>query len=184
MENYSSYSDDQLLALLSNEDQQAFEILYDRYWEDLYLLAYLMLRNKEASKDIVQEVFIWLWEHRLSLQIKSLRAYLKTAVKYKVANHIRSGNIRESVFQKLSAVSTSLDNASALEMVEVKEMQHHIKQEIAQLPDKCRQVFRLRREARLSTKEIAQRLQISVKTVENQMTIALRRLQYKKALMD
>lgn len=103
-----------MLALLSNEDQQAFEILYDRYWEDLYLLAYLMLRNKDASKDIVQEVFIWLWEHRLSLQIKSLRAYLKTAVKYKVANHIRSGNIRESVFQKLSAVSTSLDNASAL----------------------------------------------------------------------
>lgn len=173
-----------MLVLLSNEDQQAFETLYERYWEDLYLLAYLMLGNKDASKDIVQEVFIWLWEHRLSSQIKSLRAYLKTAVKYKVANYIRSGNIRERFFEELSAVSTSLDDASALEMIKMKQMQECMHQEIEQLPDKCKEVFLLSREAHLSNKEIAQRLQISVKTVESQMTIALRRLRYKKALFD
>lgn len=175
---YTSCSDTKLLELLSQSDRQAFDQLYNKYWEELYLTAFLVLRNKEASKDIVQEIFIWLWEKRKSFQIISLKPYLKAAVKFKVANYIRSGKIRKTFFDFALNINFNELSSSSEELLEVKELKELIHQVVTNLPEKCREIFRLSREENLSNQEISQRLKISIKTVENQMTIALHRLRH------
>lgn len=172
---YSTYSDPELLLLLAQGDQYAFEMIYTRHWQDLYKSAFIILKDHDASKDIIQNIFVWIWEHKQELKITSLKSYLKAAVKFKVANYIRSGKIRNDFFQELANF-----NFSALpireELTETRELNAIIQQAIAHLPQKCREIFLLSREENLTNQEIAKKLGISIKTVENQMTIALQRM--------
>lgn len=176
MTDYSFYTDNDLVALLAQDDQLAFEQLYTRHWAPLYQSAFFLLRDNDACKDLVQDVFAWVWEHRYTLQVQSVKAYLKAAVKFKIANYIRAGRIRDSFFGELAGYTPSALPPGAEELAEVKELQAIIRQAIVRLPDRCQEIFRLSREERLTNQEIADRLGVSVKTVESQMTIALRRL--------
>ncbi|GAC1591518.1 MAG: RNA polymerase sigma-70 factor [Ginsengibacter sp.] len=176
MNTYSTYTDNELLGLLSQNDIEAFDNLYTRHWAEMYKYAFIILKEQDACKDIVQNIFVWLWEHRQVLEIHTLRSYLKAAVKFKVANYIRSKKIRESFFEELADYSPPTMVSNAEEMAEINELKTIIHQAIIVLPDKCRKIFRLSREEFLSNKDIADRLGISVKTVENQMTIALNRI--------
>lgn len=176
---YSLYTDLDLVGLLAQDDQLAFEELYTRHWATLYQSAFFILRDKDACMDMVQDVFAWMWEHRHTLQVKSVKAYLKAAVRFKMANYIRSGRVRDSFFQELANYTPSTLPPGSEELAEAKELQTIIQHAIVQLPQKCQEIFRLSREERLSNQEIANRLGVSVKTVENQMTIALKRLRSK-----
>jgi RNA polymerase sigma-70 factor (family 1) len=173
---YTLYTDCELVALLALDDHRAFELLYTRHWAHLYQSAFFILRDKDACKDMVQDVFAWLWEHRHTLQVQSVKAYLKTAVRFKVANYIRSGRVRDSFFEELAHFTPLALPPGSEELAEAKELQAIIQQEIGALPEKCQEIFRLSREEYLSNQEIADRLGLSVKTVENQKTIALKRL--------
>jgi len=171
---YKDFRDDELLLKLSCDDQNAFDEIYRRYWSDMFGSAYNLLREREACMDIVQELFIWLWEHRYSLNVLSLRPYLLVSVKFKVANYIKKDKVRSSFFDQLKKIEEPYELIE--DSVEVKEMLAIINHFTNQLPDKCRKIFLLSRHEQLSNKEISERLNISVKTVENQMTIALRKL--------
>lgn len=173
---YTVYTDNDLVKRLAQDDQQAFEQLYTRHWAHLYQAAFAILRDGDACKDIVQDVFAWVWEHRYTLDVQSIKAYLKAAVKFKIANYIRSGRVRHSFFEELAVFTPSGLPPGAEELAEVKELQTIIQQAIVKLPARCQEIFRLSREERLTNQEIADRLGVSVKTVESQMTIALRRL--------
>lgn len=173
---YIDYSDQELVKLLVGNDQYAFEQLYERHWFPLYQSAFYLLRDTDASKDIVQDVFLWIWANRHTLNVENPKAYLKAAVRFKVANFIRAGNIRESFFGDLANSSPNPLSKGGDETTQFKELQQVIHEVILQLPGKCREVYLLSREEGLSNREIAERLGISVKTVEAQMTIALKRL--------
>jgi RNA polymerase sigma-70 factor (family 1) len=173
---YSTYSDQELIKLLTDGHHEAFNMIFIRHWENLYKSAFYVLRDPEACKDILQDVFIWLWKNRQTLQIQSLQAYLKTAVKFKVANYIHSGKIRDSFYNQLAQSTSFASSPSSEELSEIKELNALIQNVIALLPDKCRQIYQMKRVEQLSNQEIADRLGISIKTVENQMTIALRRI--------
>lgn len=124
--------------------------------------------------DICQALFVWLWENRLVLHITTtLKGYLYTAVKYKVANLIRNGKIRESLFDDLAPVDTLTYKSNELE---IKELQGFIAQLIDGLPQRCKEVFLLSRNEHLSHKEIAVRLGISEKTVDEHIHRALNKL--------
>lgn len=173
---YNDYSDQELVQLLVGNDKNAFEQLYERHWFTLYQTAFYLLRDSDGSKDIVQDVFLWIWENRNTLKVENLKAYLQAAVRFKVANFIRAGNIRDSFFDDLAKVYPNPLCANSDEVAQFKELQRVIHEVILQLPEKCREVYLLSREKGLSNREIAARLGISVKTVEAQMTIALKRL--------
>lgn len=173
MTDYSSHNDADLMALLV-EDSAAFTEFYDRYWSILYRAAYNVLRDKQASLDVVQEVFIWFWENSLQINVVSVKAYLLVAVKYKVANSIRNGKVRDSFYERLS--NTRLKEYYVDEELEVKELQLMIANSVSQLPEKCKVVFNLSRHEHLSHKEISIKLGISEKTVKNQINKALKRL--------
>lgn len=173
---FSEHSDEELIRLLNNDNREAFEQLYHRHWFHLYQSAFYILRETAASKDVVQDIFIWLWENRTTLDISNVKGYLKAAVRFKVANCIRSGNIRESFFNEVSKLNPGEPSTSTDDVVSLKELQTIIRKAILQLPDKCREVYLLSRDEGLTNRQIAERLGISVKTVEAQMSIALKRL--------
>lgn len=151
-------------------------MLYSRHWAGLYKFAFFILRDKDACKDIIQDVFVWVWEHREGLDMQSPVSYLKTAVKYKIANYIRTGNIRDSFFEETAHLNFERSMPEAVESAELKELTNIIHLSVSNLPVRCQKIFRLSREENLSNREIARQLGISVKTVENQITIALHRL--------
>ena len=172
----ASTTDQELIRLLSSGDQDAFDMLYKRHWADLYKFAFFILRDKDACKDIIQDVFVWVWEHKQDLEIQFPKSYLRAAVKFKIANYIRSGNIRESFFEEAAKYDYSTSMPGSEEFAEIRELNNIIQQAIFDLPAKCRKIFMLSREGNLSNKEIAEQLDISIKTVENQITIALHRI--------
>jgi len=164
----------ELLSSLSKGNEEALKFIYQKYWERLFLSAYNVLKDKEACEDIVQEIFIQLWQKKEQLVIKtSLDAYLVSATRYQVFHLIRKGFKRKELFENLEErFSTEGADAS----LDVKETQKTIDVVVDNLPEKCKIIYKLSRENHLSYKQIAEQLQISPKTVENQLAIALKRL--------
>jgi len=174
--------DTELLELMRNGDQMAFNAIYDRHCPALYRTALRLLGDEEAAKDVVQEVFISLYERsKFEVQgsrsevspILNLQAYLFQAAKYRCFMHLRAGRISEKHLTRMNAVMISNELE---EQINAQELQHALDKSLAGLPEKCREVFYLSRFESLSNKKIAERLNISHKTVENQITKALKML--------
>lgn len=167
-------NDSVLLERLAAGDEHALNEIYMLYWQDLFVCAYNVLKDKAACEDIVQDLFLQLWQKRSTIQITtSLRAYLYTAVRYNVFRQIRTGKVRNVLFDE--AADRMSVNTTEFIMAE-KDITRQVARVVAGLPDKCREVYKLSREEQLTHKEIASRLNISTKTVENQLTIALKRV--------
>ena len=169
-----NFDEKPLLLRLSQNDPRALEEIYLYFWQRLFISCYNVIKDRAASEDIVQEVFISLWSRRENIYIKeSLHAYLTTAVKYQVFRHIRNNPSKKYFFENLSE---KLQERSPDLDIQTKDLNNLIENVVDTLPDKCRFVYKLSREYQLSHKEIAERLHISPKTVENQLTIALKKL--------
>jgi RNA polymerase sigma-70 factor (ECF subfamily) len=174
MRNYQLYDNDLLLDLLSKDDELAFTELYNRYWKKLFAVTYNRLKEIQSAEDIVHDVFASLWANRKKSEIESLENYLATATKYMVLAKIKkiqkersyandSNQVRVIDFQ----IETSLHYKLILEIV---------KTEVEKLPEKCKLIFKYSRNEGMPIKMIAQKLDISPKTVENQINKALRQL--------
>ena len=166
------WPDAELLKLLRLDDRKAFELLYRKYSRKIYYAAYNLFRDKDVCEDLVQELFIDLWTKRNELNITSLEWYLKVAIKNRVLMYIRT----QRATLDISAIEMLAGKYSTDSRLLGHDINRLLDDNVAQLPEKCREVFTLSRKECLSNKEIAARLGISVKTVENQMTIALRYL--------
>jgi RNA polymerase sigma-70 factor (family 1) len=173
MVSYDSLTDTALSRLIPHDDS-AFDEIYERYWSILYRHTYNVLRDQEACFDIVQEVYIWLWEHRKSTVVESVKGYLLAAVKYKAANYIRHNKVKQSFYERIPKLDLETDFPD--QAVELKELKEIINVFVMELPERCQEVFNLSRNEHLTNKEIAVRLGISEKTVENQINKALKRL--------
>lgn len=157
-------------------DEHALKYFFDTYYDDLCNFANTYLHDETLSEDIVQEIFIHFWENRASLQlISSVKAYLYTASKNRSLNQLRNQKNQHRIIDELAdkADSTTLDSNRYLEAAELRQL---IQKAIESLPPQCRRVYELSRDAALSHQEIASQLGISMKTVENQITIAIRKI--------
>jgi len=172
---YSIYSDEQLVVLLRNDDDEAFVEIYNRYWDKLLAIGYNHARNKEIAEEIVQDVLMSLWSRRNSMEIDRLAAYLATAVKFAVFKVLAKESRRKTLLAgQLPETETSPDEA----VIEAKFLKEYLDGVVASLPEKCRLVFTYSREHQLSTKEIADVLQLSHKTVESHLTKALKTIRH------
>jgi RNA polymerase sigma-70 factor (family 1) len=166
--------DIQLLDKLRSGDENALTLIYKKYWQPLFVSSYNILKDKQACEDIIQELFIKLWNNRHTIEITvSLKAYLFASMRYEVYRQVRAGTARADIFDELPA---RLQTPAAYGSVEHKELIAQVNSVVNTLPEKCREVYKLSREEYLSHKEIANRLNISTKTVENHITKALRQL--------
>ncbi len=174
MIHYHSYDDNKLLSLLSNNDEEAFTEIYNRYWEKLVAVAYKILRNTAFTEDVVQDVFVNLWKSRHEMSIQSLENYLATAVKYAVFSKLKSIS-RAREFEKNNTIVQEI-NPQIESSLHCKRILELVSMEIEKLPKKCRIIFKYSREKNMNAKEIAGILQISPKTVENQIGKAIKQL--------
>jgi len=166
--------DTELMDRLRAGDDLALKLIYKKYWNQLFTSAFNMLQDQHACEDIIQELFINLWNKREQLEIKaSLKSYLFASVRYEVFRQIRKGSVREDIFEN---VHEKLQTPSEYGNIEHRELLSQVNSIVNNLSEKCKTVYKLSREQQLSHKEIASQLDISTKTVENHLNKALRQL--------
>ncbi|MCK9627616.1 MAG: sigma-70 family RNA polymerase sigma factor [Bacteroidales bacterium] len=162
-----SFRDKELLDLIALGDQDAFSTLYKSYWLEMYDNAYKRLKNKKQAEDIVQEVFLSIWQNRTKQKIDNLPAYLHTAVKYKIFNYVERNRFHQTFFDPFNEISLSFKGTDHT-LIE-KDLHNLLLAYINTLNDKKRELFRLHYIENLSTKEISEQLDMPRKTVQNQL---------------
>ncbi|WP_225874780.1 RNA polymerase sigma-70 factor [Pedobacter hiemivivus] len=175
MDAYCSYSDQELTAFLKNGDKSAFTEIYNRYWKKMFALACQKINDPEEAREIVQQIFIRLWERKDKLEINNtLGGYLSVSVKYRIINALNMHYVRKNYIDNLPAWS-ELDD-STQEWLDFEEVKERLAILVSNLPEKCRIVFVMSREQGLSQKKIAETLNISEKTVEAHLSKAVKSL--------
>lgn len=171
-----------LVIKLKNNNRIAFEKIFKKYSERIYYFSYRYLKNKEESEEITQEVFVRLWNRRFDLKPElSFNSYLFMITKNAVIDLLRKRNketsINESYHNFDNDIEGQPDNS-----LEYNELNNIVKKSVEELPFKRRQIFLMSREKGLTYKQIALKLNISIKTVESHMRLALKQL--KKSIGD
>jgi RNA polymerase sigma-70 factor (ECF subfamily) len=170
----------ELLERLRAGAQDAFDSIFRTYYRHLVAAAENMLREREAAEDVAQDVMVELWRRRESLVFEtSLRAYLFRAVRNRALNHLR--HLRIAPRAEPDAAAAHISSSTADRRTLEREMASALKEAVASLPQRCREVFQLSRVQGLKYAEIAEALDISVKTVEAQMGKAIRVLRVRLA---
>lgn len=166
--------DYQVLETIQSGNESAFEMIFKSYYQPLCRYAYTFLQDKEEAEEVVQSVFITLWEKRKNLDIQtSFKAYVYRMVRNSCLNQIKHEKVKQQhVAHELAVAEVSHESVS--EKVNASELTDKISEAMKVLPEQCRLVFQLSRFEEMKYQEIADHLQISVKTVENHMGKALK----------
>lgn len=178
------YSDIQLIERVQASDADAFDQLYHRYWKMLFMLAWKKTGNKEDAADLIQELFIEIWNKRTAFKVdRSLQTYLVSCVYFKVFNYFRAKGIKEKHVRQFEdylerSGAGAVPIAAMLEEVEAEygRMQEIIEQTVDLMPEKMQRVFRMSLYQRQSISEIATNLDISPHTVKAHLQAAMGQL--------
>ena len=168
-------TDEELFTCIKQNDEEAYRILFKRYWERLYLFAWRRLKSQQEAEDVVQHIFMKIWEQRTARNIHSMQYYLFKAVSYEI----------------IAALKRMLDNTDDIETVNesvlpafnnilakmsMDELDKLLEEEVNKLPGRMQEIFRLSRQQGLAIQEIAVLLELSEQTVKNQLSTAISRL--------
>jgi RNA polymerase sigma-70 factor (family 1) len=170
---YKLLADEILAKLLKADDETAYKEIYTRYWKPLFQSAYYRLGTKEAAKELVQNVFLYVWENRKTNTISNLPQYLQTAIKNRVINYIESLQVQKK-YQQYARENFSLQTSETEATVQYNEFYLAFEKALQQLPQKTREVFKMSRFENISVKEIARHFNISEKAVEYHITTSLK----------
>jgi len=166
-------SDSELVNAMIEGDDSAFQEIYRRYWYKLYMAAKRKLIFEEDAQEIVQDIFVDLWERRSQVQIKELSSFLFSAVKYSILNHIRTRIVRER-YSLDSFGMESQDANDTEDQLALSDLNAAIAAGLAMLPQKSQDIFRMNRLDGLTVREISARLNIPERTIEYHITQSLR----------
>ncbi|WP_221390934.1 RNA polymerase sigma-70 factor [Dyadobacter sp. NIV53] len=172
---YLTRSDEDILALISNQDDtHAFGELYKRYFKLLFNYTFSKVNDQFAAQEIVQELFVSIWQQRHKSNIEVCRPYLFSAVKKSIISFYRKEFTRNHHYNQweIQHTSSNSDNTTDQQTL-ISDLQNRYEEGLHLLPPKCHEVFVLSRKG-LANKEIAAQLNISEKTVEQHITKALR----------
>jgi RNA polymerase sigma-70 factor (ECF subfamily) len=165
--------------LLAPDYEQTVERMFTDWFGNLYTYAFSILEDEATAEEVVQSVFCKIWERREQLQVHtSLRSYIYGSVYHECMDILRKKkNIQRHRVHVLRNGDRATDNAAG--RVEMGELEQRLRQALDELPDQCRNIFNLSRFGELKYREIADLLGLSIKTVEAQMTKALKKLREK-----
>lgn len=181
MEQENAHIDPSFISLLQQGDKVAYETLFRLYYDKLIHIAKTYLVRREDAEEIVQDVFLKLWEQKGSLaKIANINAYLFTLVKRECLNHLRHDRIKQEYADKAlyrkSTIQYGFLKDEAASLLLENELEQRIMESLELLPEKCKKVFMKSRMEGLKHKEIAEELGISHKTVDNHIAKALSHL--------
>lgn len=169
----SNYTDKELVEFLHQNDETAIERIFKQYYSYICSAVYKIIPDPNLTEDLAQDVFYELWRKREKIEINSsLKAYLKRAAINKALNYIRSKKMKFDSDDDAAVINIAVSSSEG--SYEAMELQEIINAVIDTLPEKCRIVFMMSRFEEMSYKEIAAKLEISIKTVENQISKALK----------
>jgi RNA polymerase sigma-70 factor (family 1) len=168
-------SEIELIDNLIQGDRNSFTIIYKKYWYKLYLIAYRKLKDREIAEELVQEIFVGLWEKRSNSGIQSLERYLVCAMKYAVIDHIRCQITRNKYLEYYRAF-VETDQSETEELIAMNDLASSLEIGLNSLPDKSQEVFRLSRMESWPVYKIASHLHLSEKGVEYHITKSLKTL--------
>jgi len=168
------FNEDKILKRVRQGNLKAFETIFRTYYQDLCNYAYQYFHDKDTVEEIVQDLFFKLWSKKETLNIRSsLRSYLYKAVYNNSMLYLREKNARNLVYEIGDDIEQNLIDEPDIP-IQTKELDQIINQTIVSMPPKVRQIFELSRQEGLRYKDIAEKLSISVKTVEANMSKALK----------
>lgn len=165
--------DKRYIAAIKNGDKKAFAQVYEHYWKKLLTISFQHTKDKELAEEIVQDVFISLWQRRNNLEIEHLSSYLATAVKFSTFKMLHRTRRQEMI---RDAVLPKDDHQLDEEVIDARFLQEYVDGIVEKLPERCKLVFQLSRKEQKSHQEIAEELHISEKAVEANITRALKML--------
>ena len=175
---HSKVSDNGLLRQIAGGDIHAFEMLFKEHYQNLCRYAGTFVRDSDEAEDIVQKTFVTIWEKKTDIAVEtSVKSYLYGAVRNAALNNIKHRQVRQKHASSVT-VADHISTDSAHDHLVSEELNGKINSAIEMLPEQCRLVFKMSRFEGLKYSEIADQLGISVKTVENQMGKALRRMRH------
>lgn len=168
-------SDIELWELIKQDDYRAFTLLFKRYWLMLYKTGVHYSNSTELAEEIVHDVFVNIWKGRGHLKIEDVKGYLKAAVRYEVIRQVKKQKkIPVSYVETLPENGDSSVANKGYENLSLNDLEHELEEQLDLLPQRCKQIFLLSRKEHLSNAEIAEQLGISKRSVENQITAALK----------
>lgn len=168
-------------ATLPYYDDKAFEQMFKAHYKELHSYANVMLRDEDTAEEIVQSMFLKFWEKRELLNVQtSIKAYLYKCVYNDSLNYIKHQKVKTK-YQDFAAYTMNDHHEAASSKVELTELQFKLQEALNELPEHCRTIFQMSRFEELKYREIAEQLDLSIKTVENQMGKALKILRLKLA---
>ncbi|MEO8238810.1 MAG: RNA polymerase sigma-70 factor [Flavobacterium sp.] len=174
---YKKYTDEELVELLRQDKDRAFDELYFRYRDLLVRFVYTRMKSIPISEEIVQEVFTTIWERRKTLVIqKKFSAYIYTSVRYVTLDYIKSNMITDQYIKEVADRNTIVEsgNNSTEESIYHDELKEMVGKAASLLPKKAKEVFILSRIKEYSNKEIAEELNVSHETVKYHISYALK----------
>jgi RNA polymerase sigma-70 factor (family 1) len=167
-------SENERFSAIRTGDINAFEMMFKTYYQPLCRYANTLVNDREEAEEIVQSSFVTIWEKRESIEIaESAKAYLYRAIRNASLNRIKHEKVKENYARKQVYLGVPKSESTEQGLIR-DELENKIQAAIQQLPEQCRLIFTLSRFEELKYQEIADQLQLSVKTVENQMGKALR----------
>jgi len=169
-------SDADLWTNIRKDDLHAYNTLFDRYWVRLYKSAYNLTHDQETSKEIVHDIFLNIWKRRNELQIESFPQFLLTAIRYQFYNRNRAAKSPLSLIPDYEMHDTLAQQNEGELRLDYNDFEHTLKNHLGVLPNRCQEIFVMSRIQNISNDEIAENLRISKRTVENQITHALKHL--------
>ncbi|MEX0312635.1 MAG: RNA polymerase sigma-70 factor [Allomuricauda sp.] len=162
-----------LLAEFKKGNKKAFKKLFELFWEPMFTNAKSIVLDENVAKDIVQDIWVNLWQKREHNTIKNFEGYIFKSVTNGCFKYLRDNKLKTSHLHAIEALE--LPEVSEVENLHnLDQTKFIIEKSLTELPPRCQQIFRLSRMEAASNEEIAQRLGISKRSVENQMSIALK----------
>lgn len=179
----SDYSDPELLQRILMDDQKAFNSLFERHWAKVYTVCFRYVKDEEYALEITHDIFLNIWNNRKKLNIVSFQNYVLTSASYRSIrkkqqiNAILFDYVEDlgKVNQSQITGNLSMGN-SGDEKITEEEFDTSIKAMLVELPKRCQEIYLMSRKENLSISEISLKLNISKRTVENQLTTALKHI--------
>jgi RNA polymerase sigma-70 factor (ECF subfamily) len=173
MEDFAERKEEILLLKLQGSNKQAFETIYSLHWKYLYAFACRISKSNDDAEELVQDVFVDIWFKRTQINVKqSLRNYLLATLKYKYLDKIRREKRYDEFTDYIIQSGTFVSNVNPENEYIIKEGREFLMNKMQNLPEKCKEIFFLRKIENYSVSEIAGKLMISKQTVKNQLTKA------------
>jgi RNA polymerase sigma-70 factor (family 1) len=174
-----SLSDAELWNMIVNDNHHAFTIMFQRHWFKLYKTNLYYVKDAEACEEIIHDLFLNIWKRRSYLIINDFDKYFKAAARYQVYAYLKKlKSVPVEYREQLPEEVGGYELNAADEKLSYQELEGQLNQHLRALPGRCQEIFLLSRMQQLNNSEIAEKLGISKRTVENQITRALHCIRY------